>query len=169
MARSFSLTRLASTALVGLLVCACAHHPREPRQASSTPPAGSPATAVAAAPQPAVDPAGSAQLPIDPLTWRPVVVRHLDAASIEGQTWTFPSSNPQTYRDTRYVFKHGKMDASDVRRHTTGTWTVENDKLCTYLKANDFGTTCYYVTTAPDGSAQILVLPGGDRLPLVVR
>ena len=155
---------MAST-FAGVLVAGCAHHPREPRPLAST--RAPAATAPIAAP--AVQAPPDSSLPIDPLTYRPVVVRHLDAALIEGQTWTFPSSNPQTFKDTRYVFKRGKMEASDVRRHTSGTWTVDNDKLCTVLRAADFGTTCYYVVNAPDGSPQILVLPGGDRLPLVIR
>ena len=167
MSHSVSARRLVASTVAGVLVAGCAHHPREPRPVASTRVPAAASTAPVAAP--AVPASAEAGLPIDPLTYRPVVVRHLDASLIEGQTWTFPSSNPQTFKDTRYVFKRGRMEASDVRRHTSGTWTVDNDKLCTVLRAADFGTTCYYVVNAPDGSPQILVLPGGDRLPLVIR
>ena len=101
--------------------------------------------------------------------WAPAAPRHLDQSAMVGQTWTFPSADPQRYGDIRFVFKKGSVEASDSGERLTGTWTVERDKLCVVLKPGATGTACYYVTGTSPGELRIRALPGGERLPLKIQ
>ena len=94
---------------------------------------------------------------------------HLDPQALVGQTWVFPSASPVRYGDDRFVFKRDRVEASNARDHATGTWTVEDDKLCVTLNASAWGRACYVVTGSPAGGFQIRVLPDGDRVPLKIQ
>lgn len=96
-------------------------------------------------------------------------MRHLDPATMIGQTWTFPSANPGAYGDNRFVFKRDRVEASNAHEHVSGTWSVDSDKLCIVLNASAQGRACYYVANAADGTPQILLLPGRERLPLLIH
>jgi hypothetical protein len=101
--------------------------------------------------------------------WSPATPRHLEPAAMVGQTWTFPSADPQRYGDIRLTFRKGSVEASDSGERLTGTWTVERDKLCVTLKPGAAGTACYYVTGATAAELRIRALPGGERLPLKIQ
>lgn len=100
-------------------------------------------------------------------------VRHLDARTVDGTEWTFPSWNTQTYRDVHLVFRNGKVNASNQRDHTSGTYTVAGDQVCVDLQSKAWGKQCYVVVEATSGEGahglQVVAVPNGDRLPLVIR
>ena len=135
---------------------------------------GSSPTATATAPMalpaaPMASAAAVAAAPVPAPAWRPDVIRHLDAASMVGQTWTFPSAHPQTDGDNRFVFKRDRVEASNAHEHVSGTWSVDGDKLCVVLNASAQGGACYYAATTAEGALRILVLPARERLPLQIR
>ena len=149
--------------------------------------AGTPA-ALAAVTQPVVASTSSVATdradPVGPTTLAAVIsaaqassqadlLRHVDAQTIEGREFVFPSWNTQTYRDVHLVFKRGRVEASNQRDHTSGTYTVAGDKVCLDLVSRAWGKTCYVVIEASTGEnahgLQIMAVPGGDRLPLTIR
>ena len=101
------------------------------------------------------------------------VLRHLDARALDRVEWVFPSWNTQTYRDVHLVFKNGRVEASNQRDHTSGTYTVAGDKVCVDLVSKGWGKTCYVVIEPTTGESahglQVMAIPGGDRLPLTIR
>jgi hypothetical protein len=136
------------------------------------------AEAAAPATQVAGTPAGPAPMTLAALVAaeapKPIdVLRHIDARSIEGKEWVFPSWNPQVYRDVHLVFESGSVEASNQRDHTSGTYTVAGDKVCVDLRSKAWGKTCYVVIEATAGEEahglQLMAVPGGDRLPLTIR
>ena len=159
--------RLAVATSACLVAGGCSMFRHDARPAAPTAPAAAAsavARAPATAPQPAVAPPVAASSP----GWGLVAV-HLNAETMIGQTWTFPSANPLVYRDNRFVFRRDRLEASNAREHAIGTWSVEGDKLCVTLNLSTSGTACYYVTGTPPSDLQIRVLPDGDRVPLKIQ
>ena len=159
--------RLLSTVVAALAAAGCSITHDDTRRPASAAHAPSSAASVARASAPASQPATiPASVPAS--NWDPAVA-HLDAQVLVGQTWIFPSSSPARYGDDRFVFRRDRVEASNARDHATGTWTVENDKLCVTLNAGAWGRACYVVTGSPAGGFQIRVLLDGDRVPLKIQ
>lgn len=101
------------------------------------------------------------------------VVRHIEARTVDGTEWVFPSWNTQTFRDVHMVFRGGHVQASNQRDHTSGTYTVAGDKVCLDLRSNAWGKSCYVVIEAVAGQnahgLQVMEVPSGNRLPLTIR
>jgi hypothetical protein len=153
---------LAASACFATAGCSFFRHDSPP---TAPPPARAAAAPIASTPPPmAAGTAASA-----PPLWGQTPLRHLDPATLVGQTWIFPSAAPQFYRDQRFVFSADRVEASNAREHATGTWTVERDRLCVTLKPGAEGTACYVVTGTMPGQLQIRVLPDGERLPLKIQ
>ena len=158
--------RLAAV-LAALAAAGCSMTHDDTRRPTSAAHAPSPTAAVTRASTPASQPApGPAS--VSAPDWDPAVA-HLDPQALVGQTWVFPSASPVRYGDDRFVFKRDRVEASNARDHATGTWTVENDKLCVTLNAGAWGRACYVVTGSPAGGFQIRALPDGDRVPLKIQ
>jgi hypothetical protein len=153
--------RLAIATFACLVAGGCSMFRHDAKPAAPAAPA---AAASAVAHAPATAPPAAASSP----GWGLVAV-HLNAETMIGQTWTFPSANPLVYRDIRFVFKRDRLEASNAREHAIGTWSVEGDKLCVTLNLSTSGTACYYVTGTPPADLQIRVLPDGDRVPLKIQ
>lgn len=140
------------------------------------------AVAAPVAPAAAAIPAVAAPAPAAPATLASVVgaqsapvdvLRHLDERTVDGTEWVFPSNDPKLFRNVRLVFRAGKVEASNQRDHTSGTYTVAGDKVCVDLVSRAWGRQCYVVIEATTGDgahgAQVVALPGGDHLPLIIR
>ncbi len=143
-------------------------------------------TASSAAPSPALDarvvePSGAPAVPqtvasvmaAAQMQGQADVVRHIEARTVDGTEWVFPSWNTQTYRDVHLVFNGGDVEASNQRDHTSGTYTVASDKVCLDLRSNAWGKTCYVVIEPATGQnahgLQIMEVPTGNRLPLTIH
>jgi hypothetical protein len=157
-------SRLCATALACLAVGGCSLWHRDAKPETPAAPVVSKAASVAAVPAIVLPP-----VPVPEPVWSPAAPRHLDPAALVGQTWTFPSADPQRYGDIRLTFKKGSVEASDSGERLAGIWTVERDKLCVTLKPGAAGTACYYVTGVAASELRIRALPGGERLPLKIQ
>ena len=153
---------LAMSACLAAGGCALLRHDSKP---GAVPVANAASAPIANAQPPRVAPAPASAPPL----WGQVPLRHLDASTMVGQVWTFPSAAPQLYRDERFVFRADRVEVSNAREHATGTWTVERDRLCVTLKPGPEGTACYVVTGPTPGELQIRALPDGERLPLRIQ
>jgi hypothetical protein len=159
-------SRFVAAAFACVAVGGCAMFKHEAKPEPMAAPVASKVTA-AAAERTAV-PAMAGPAAPEPV-WSPAAPRHLDPVAMIGQTWAFPSADPQRYGDIRLAFRKGSVEASDSGERVTGTWTVERDKLCVTLKPGATGTACYYVTGASATELRIRALPGGERLPLRIQ
>jgi hypothetical protein len=89
---------------------------------------------------------------------RPAGVRHLQAGSMEGATWTYTTGTAWLYKsgggwnaDSRMEFHGGRVQASNTRLRGDGTYTVADDKLCVNIDSKLWGKACYYVIEAAAG------------------
>ena len=128
---------------------------------SSVPP---PATAAAAARDPGADAAD-----------RPARTRHLDAAMLEGRSWTFPHPrDPGRYGDVRIRFANGIATANNSRSGSSGPFHVTNDKVCIDFQSHDWARACYYVfdsDPAASGASRAMVWTAGAHVgvPLTIN
>ena len=77
---------------------------------------------------------------------RPATTRHLDAAALDGHTWTFPHPrDPARYHDVQIRFANGIATANNARSGSSGPYTVEDDKVCIQYAAEAWGHACYWV------------------------
>ena len=85
-------------------------------------------------------------------TGRPARVRHLDAAALDGHSWTFAHPrDPARYQDVHISFANGSATASNAKSGSSGPYTVKDDMVCIDFQSHDWGHTCYYVyDSAPD-------------------
>ena len=160
----------AALACVGGAGCSMWWAQAQPARAASPAP-----TAPASSPAARSLPAASTSRSDSPVSQAPpaagagLVAVHLDPATLVGQTWIFPSADPARYGDNRFTFGRDRLQAANARQHSSGTWSVERDKLCVGLEAGGWGSACYYVTRSAAGDWQIRVLPDGDPVPLTIR
>jgi len=165
MSKLRSSHRLAGVLLVCLAAGGCSLFRHDSKPATGSPVAAAPAAA--SAPMAA---AMSAPVASMATTWSPMPLHHLDAATMIGQAWSFPSADPLVYRDVRFVFRSGgRVEASNAREHVTGTWSVDQDRLCVTLNSTAAGTACYVVTGSTPAELRIRALPDGERLPLKIQ
>jgi hypothetical protein len=120
-----------------------------------------------AAPRQAVDSAAGGSA-------RRADVQHLDAAMIAGKTWSYPHPrDPSRYGDVRLVFTGDRVEASNAKSHTSGSWRIRDDMLCVSLEAPDWGRICYYVVEGahPDdgNDVQLMLVTSGKREPLRIE
>ena len=152
---------VAVLACIALGGCSLWHHDAKPGASTAAAEAASvPASMPAPAPLPPTSGAS---------TWAVLQPRHLDPATLAGQTWVFPSANPALTRDNRFVFKPDRVEASNARDHAVGKWTIDRDRVCVTLGAGATGSACYVTFETAPGQLQIRVLPDGERLPLTIR
>jgi hypothetical protein len=101
---------------------------------------------------------------------RPANTRHLDAALLDGRTWSFPHpTNPARFGQVVLRFKDGRVDASNARSTSTGRYTVRDDMVCIAFEVNDWGQPCYYAYDGDASSPRVLVVRSGNSVPLAIR
>jgi hypothetical protein len=92
---------------------------------------------------------------------RPAHTRHLDAAMLEGHSWTFAHPrDPARYGDVHISFANGIATANNSRSHSSGPFNVTDDKVCIDFQSHDWAHTCYYVVdgdTAAGGASGPMV------------
>jgi hypothetical protein len=83
---------------------------------------------------------------------RPAHPRHLDAAALEGRTWTFPHPrDPMRYQNVQIRFANGNATATNAKSASSGPYIVKDDMVCIDFQSNDWGRTCYVVyDSVPD-------------------
>ncbi len=84
---------------------------------------------------------------------RPARIRHLDAAMLEGRTWTFPHPrDPARYGDVHIRFANGIATANNARSGSSGPFHVQDDELCIDFQSHDWGHSCYYTFDSDPGA-----------------
>jgi len=142
-------TRYLRTSIsMGLLVGHVAVEVEEPQKAmaeiQTLSLTGSVVTGASAAPPTTV--AASVRDPEVAAADRPARTRHLDAAMLEGRSWTFPHPrDPARYGDVHISFANGIATANNSRSRSAGPFNVTDDKVCIDFQSHDWAHTCYYV------------------------
>jgi len=96
-------------------------------------------TIAATATAPAADPRVDA-------TGHPAHTRHLDAAALEGRSWTFPHPrDPVRYQNVQIRFANGTATATNAKSGSSGPYAVKEDMVCIDFQSHDWGHICYYV------------------------
>ena len=126
-------------------------------------PARAAAKAAAPSESPAVDPPTDA-------SGRPVHARHLDAAALEGRTWTFPHPrDPARYHDVRISFANGTANATNAKSASSGPYTVKDDMVCVEFQTGDWGRACYYLYDNPgDATPRLLTVITHHNVPVTI-
>jgi hypothetical protein len=96
-----------------------------------------------AAPAPA--PAPAANDPGATASDRPARTRHLDAALLEGQTWTYPHPrDPARFGQVRIRFANGVATANNAKSSSSGPYRVTDDMVCIDFQSHDWTRACFY-------------------------
>jgi len=97
---------------------------------------------------------------------KPANAISLDIARIAGQTWRYP------HREERYVmveltFAVDKLEARNKLSHTSGSYTVRDDMLCTTYASRGWPGACYYLIQE-EGQVLIYSLSINRKVPLEI-